>query len=144
MKSLCHILKSLGKSTILTLVLLISGCRTPEVLTPEQEEFIKLQDFGFYYNNTPQLIYDEEISQYSVNKKRNQFRIQNGDQSLFFNIILQKDVKREKQVLEVTYHSLRFGVDHSGVYMMKVLKIEYNKIWLWEEGGINAMIIPTL
>lgn len=125
----------------LFVVILLCRCREPIVFTPEQELFLSFTELGIYRDNRAIITYRPPENQFSANKKRRIFRIQTDDQQQYFHVQLTENTPKERQIVEVYYKYLKDGQEESTICKMRVLKVDYNTIWLWPQEGEYSIIM---
>ena len=103
-------------------------------------------DTGIYFNDKTSLTYDETRFQQAINHNRKVFRIQADDQGSYLNLAFTDRLPQkngDEAVAKVTYR-----LDAKGetvvIVKFKVVMIQDERLWLWNELQELGVIMPSI
>lgn len=130
------------KVLMLSLItLLVTSCtqvRPPHSI--EEEKFCNYTELGFYNEGRPLIVYDKYQHQISINSQRKEFRIQNDNQDIFFDIKVLSTLRFGESV-NCDLHLKTQRVNNHYILESDVVKVQNNKYWIWNEEYKSGVII---
>lgn len=141
--------KSFRRLAVLTaavgVLLGLHSCRPDRIVvdSPEKRSFLNATDYGFYREGRPVLLYDAGRHQFSLNPRRNQYRIQTEDQTELG--VCGFDAQPRSVGLNVlTRYRLITGEPSGELYlMMECSRISRDAYWFWNAENSLGIIVPA-
>ena len=100
---------------------------------------------GIYFNDKTSITYDETSFQQAFNHNRKNFRIQADDQSSYLNLAFTDRLPQkngDEAVAKVTYRTDTKG-ETVVIVKLKVVMIQDERMWLWNELQELGVIMPS-
>lgn len=129
---------------MLFIIVALSSCDKPRIIidSDQKRAFLVSEKEGYYRNDAAILLFDEELHQKVLNKKRRQFRIQSDTQNEFINIELEAFPKSEGVHILTKFHYRKSDADLSMTILLECSKLTEEKMWLWNKESKIGLIVP--
>ena len=121
-----------------------SSCQKDDLPYPEERKLDSQQQTacGVYKERTAVMKYDESKYQIAFNTARRSFRLQTDEQEKYVSCVLSAVPALDAELTVSVRRKGLVSLDE-GDYVVKVLKVEGGKSWLWNEENLLGFLVRT-